>query len=387
MNRAGRGAPLTRRELVTLVSDLAPLGGLERAQLDVVEGLTEAGWTIAAGYRRSGPLAGRWRATTDRLAPVGTVELSGRRPVSTVVQSWQGRSSRRALAGRPVYVHDPALLPTGAALARRARMPLVMHHHLPPKPRLVLGERLALPRVRLHIAVSRNTADLWVAAGLPASRVEVVHNGIDLDGLAPLGDADRVVARRRLDVPDGGRLIVYGGRIDPQKGLETLIDAVAHLVPDVDGLTVAVFGEPSVYLGAEGRAYADRLRQASMGLPIQWRGHTGELARWFGAADVVVAPSRWPEPFGLVVLEAMALGVPVVATAVGGIPELLTGPLAALLVTPDDAPGLARTVRAVLDDDQAAAAFGKQGRRLVEQRFTRRLMVSRVDSLLTEALR
>jgi glycosyltransferase involved in cell wall biosynthesis len=104
------------------------------------------------------------------------------------------------------------------------------------------------------------------------------------------------------------------------------------------------------------------------------------------AADICVVPSVWEEAFGLAALEAMARGKPVVATAVGGIPEIIRPGVTGLLVRPADEPQLANALASLLLDTTAAARMGQEARRDVEARFTPERQLSRLTELITTSL-
>jgi glycosyltransferase involved in cell wall biosynthesis len=204
--------------------------------------------------------------------------------------------------------------------------------------------RALLPGAAALLAVSTPLGEaLAAAAGLPAARVELARNGVDGELFAP---GDRVLARRELGLPAEVRIVLGVGRLVKGKRFLDLLRAVAEL-PDVH---TALVGD-----GPE----RERLRSAAPAGRLTLLGERTrrEVATAYRAADVLALPSEregWPN----VVTEALASGLPVVATAVGGVPRILTDPRCGRLVPVGDVAALARELRALLDDppDPASVA-------------------------------
>lgn len=168
----------------------------------------------------------------------------------------------------------------------------------------------------------------------------------------PLGPAAMAPAAVRTELGVAGRPLVLGvGRLHPQKAFATLVAAAA----DWDGRTPA----PVVAIAGDGPLRAELTAAISAaGTDVRLLGHRTDIAELLAAADVVVLPSRW-EGSPLVVQEAMAAGRPLVATAVGGIPDLVGD--GAVLVPPGDPVALATAVSRLLDDPAAAGALAARG--------------------------
>lgn len=208
----------------------------------------------------------------------------------------------------------------------------------------VLGRAAAI--VCVSGALAEQTAD-----HLPASlrdRLRVVPNGVDTSRFAPRADPAR-----------GDRLrVVFVGRMIPDKGADVLLEAVARLGRDDVELTLV--GSQNFDAGATPSPFERdlRTRAAALGTRVRLLPFTprAEVAEVYRQADVVVVPSRWAEPFALTVMEGMASGVPVVASAVGGIPEVMGD--ASVLVRPDDPDELAAALEALADDEPLRRRIG-----------------------------
>jgi starch synthase len=237
----------------------------------------------------------------------------------------------------------------------------------------VWTERTAVEQADAVIAVSRAMRD-DVLACYPAvdpGRIHVVHNGIDTTVYRPDGDDSLV---RAAGVDPGRPYVIFVGRITRQKGLPLLLAAARRLTPGVQ-LVVCAGAADTPELAAAVRAEIEALQAERGGvfwlaemLPVR------TVVQLLSHAVVFVCPSVY-EPLGIVNLEAMACGTAVVASDVGGIPEVVIDGENGLLVhyDADDeegfVAGLARAINRLVTDPTAAAAMGKAGRERAEREF------------------
>jgi glycosyltransferase involved in cell wall biosynthesis len=201
-------------------------------------------------------------------------------------------------------------------------------------------------------AAGDHVADLL---GVPPERLTVVHNAVDT---ARFAGGDRAAARAALGIPDDRPVVALVGRIDEQKGQDDYVRA-ASLVraahPDALLLLVGSTAKDDV-----AEPIRDLIRAEGVEDVVRFTGYVDDMPGLYAAIDVLAAPSR-SEGFGLMLVEAMAAGVPIVASAAGAIPEVVgDGP--ALLVPPRDPAALATAVNRVLDDHDAARAMAAAGR-------------------------
>jgi alpha-maltose-1-phosphate synthase len=223
--------------------------------------------------------------------------------------------------------------------------------------------------------------DVQALYGVPPARIRVIHNGIDLAQYRPTPDPEAV---RALGIDPDVPYVLFVGRITRQKGIIHLVNAIRHL--HAGAQVVLCAGAPDTpEIAREVEEAVDRARSASA-TPIIWipemlpRAKTITL---YTHAAIFVCPSVY-EPFGIINLEAMACGTPVVASAVGGIPEVVNHGETGLLVTPEAASAaeveprhpeqfsrdLAAGINVLLDDPDLRARMGRAARARVEERFS-----------------
>jgi len=261
--------------------------------------------------------------------------------VTSVVPS---AAAAAALAGTPAIVYVGELYERGLGhdTSRRAGSKLLV----------ALLERTASAIVCCSKAV---------AAQFSSSAV-TIYPGIDLDRAV----AGVEVARKR----NGPRLAVVGN-ITAARGQDVIIRALPAILRELPGTTCVLAG--AVLDRAADRAYYEELLAliAKLGLEdtVRLPGFVDPVSRVYDEADIVVNPARFNEPLGLVALEALAAGRPVVATRVGAIPEVLTHERDALLVEPDQPEALAETILRLWRDEALGSGLVSQGRRLAGERF------------------
>jgi glycosyltransferase involved in cell wall biosynthesis len=186
----------------------------------------------------------------------------------------------------------------------------------------------ALPQAAKVVAVSRALADEVAALGVPRDRIALVMNGVDAELFRP---RDRAAARRELDLPAGARIALYVGNLKVEKGVLDLATAWSEVA---DGVLVVVGGGPAQ------RALADAVAPLGDRVRLVGPQPLERIPLWMAACDVLTLPSH-AEGTPNVVLEALACGRRVVATAVGGIPELITSDVLGALVPARDPKALA----------------------------------------------
>jgi glycosyltransferase involved in cell wall biosynthesis len=214
-----------------------------------------------------------------------------------------------------------------------------------PVPRRAL--EWAFPRAERIVAVSQPLRDAAMELGAPSNRVDVVPNGVDRARFRP---HDRSAARRVLGIALDSAMVLYIGRIELQKGSLDLVRAFATLVKRSKPVSLVMVGDGAALADCQNLAAELRVDVTFVGA----KPHD-EIPRWIAACDVFALPS-WSEGTPNVVLEALACGRRVVATRVGGTPDVITSDALGVLVPPGDPPALAVALEDALSRAYDAAA-------------------------------
>ncbi len=223
-------------------------------------------------------------------------------------------------------------------------------------------DRLCLRFYEKVLCVSEDLYRLCRESGVPAGRCELVENGIDLAQYTRRRSPAEAKARLGLD--PGRLLIGAAGRLSPEKGFDLLIRAVDRLLRDGRDVGLVICGEGGERAALE--ALAGRLGRTGR---VHLAGYCADLQGWYEALDVF-ALSSLREGLPNVLLEAMALEVPVVATRVAGVPRLIEDGANGLLVEPGSADALAAALDRLLGDAALREHVAAAGRRTVERRYS-----------------
>jgi phosphatidylinositol alpha-mannosyltransferase len=202
-------------------------------------------------------------------------------------------------------------------------------------------------RVDARIAVSE-AARRTVARDFPGD-YEIVPNGIDVDRF-------RRPAARPVDVPDSVRFVLFVGRLEPRKGVEHLIQAMAIVQQRTPDARLVIVGD-----GPDRRALQGLAGALNVAVTFSGRVSDEALPGYFRAADIVCSPARGGESFGIVLLEAMAAERPIVATRIDGYAELLENAGTARLAGVDDPAALAHEVASLLSAPELRRTLGARG--------------------------
>ncbi len=214
------------------------------------------------------------------------------------------------------------------------------------------------------IAVSQHTAEHMIAReAAPPQKVHAIVNGIDF-GRVKISSAAAPARIRREFAADGAYLLLMVGRMHPEKGYDYLFKAMTKLARGLDRPVRALIAGT----GPLEERYREQVRSLGCAEAVQFLGFRKDVPDLMAAADIVVLPSL-AEAFGLVVTEALYLGKPVVATRVGGIPEIVSDGVDGVLIPPADSVALVDAIAGLLQDPERRRRMSGAGRQKVQERF------------------
>jgi glycosyltransferase involved in cell wall biosynthesis len=266
-----------------------------------------------------------------------------------------------------VHTHDDKPLLYGSAAVSLARVPRLLHtrHHgkiREVRVRQAAAIKLAARLTDDFVCVSEDSARATVAQGVPVRRVRTIWNGIDTTRFAYTG-------------PCAAGPAVTVARLSPEKDVGNLLRATARLLPECPDFHLEIAGDGSCMAGL--RRLADEL---GLGERVTFLGEVRDIPTLLARASLFVLPSL-AEGISLTLLEAMARGLPVVATRVGGNPEVVADGQTGILVPARNPPALAAALAKIWRDPEAGQRLGAAGRSRVEKHFDIRGMVGRYEQL------
>ena len=311
-----------------------------------------------------------------------------------------GEMMRRGIAGAVStlhrdwgieVIHAHTVAPDGwaaSAIGRAIGVPVVATAHgadvreLPargPRERQVVRE--AIEHVDQLVAVSRAIQGMAEAIGTPMRPVAVVPNGANGEQFFP---RPRAEARAQLGLDPNDDFILYVGQMKPVKGTDVLTEAMGLLRARPGGAPALVL----IGVGPMRPSMEGRFAELGLTARVRFLGRVphGEIPTWFAAADFLVLPSR-SEGLPTAACEAAASGRPIVATAVGGTPEIVEHEGTGLLVPPEDPAALAAAIGQLLDDPVRRDAMGSAAHLVAQERFTWTANALAMDKLYREVAR
>ena len=344
--------------------------GGEQQMLFLMLGLRKRGVRLSALLPERGGLAVRLRSEGIDVLPLtarGDLDLTG---------VFGFRRALRRVEPELIHLHTSRAHAIGRlALPGRQRPAIIVSRQVAFPAKGGLFGRLKYARgVDRYIAVSQAAAASVREAGVLASRIDVIPCGIDPGVFAV--PRDPVGLKRELAIPEDSKLVGFAGALEEGKGPSDLLDAVAGLPRHVH---VLMTGEGALRARLEHRS-----KEADLAGRIHLLGWRQDFPRVLRSLDAFCLPSR-QEGFPNAILDALAAEVPVIATRVGGIPEIVVSGRNGLLLEAGDMPALRAALMRVLGDNELAASLAREGRRTVNE-FTADRMVERTLAVYHDVL-
>lgn len=271
--------------------------------------------------------------------------------------------------------------------SKLANVPLVLHMHEILEQGRINGffVRIAAARADRIICVSGAVKQRLLEFGVTEAKCEVVYNFIGEPGSS---HTDRPVGfRAEFNIVGNASLVGMIGNISPLKGQMVFVEAVQKIAERRPNTVYVIVGD--TITAADERYKRDLLGRINAGdlrNRVILTGFRSDAFRVLREFDILVHPPTLPESLGLVLLEAMYHGKPVIASDIGGIPEVVTGGVTGVLVKPRDPDELAQAIGDLLDRPDLRSHFGKQGKRILSERFDRKRIVEQLNDLYNRVL-
>jgi glycosyltransferase involved in cell wall biosynthesis len=342
-------------------------GGVARHVADVAKALHSNGVDVSVITK-----AVRGLAANEKIDGVQVLRMRVPGPRVSASSSFVLDALRCLARLHPDIIHSHELtVPTTTAVTAKLmlRVPVVVTAHtsgpligdVAKISRAFLGkQRLSLLRsnVDKFVATSHVIDGEMAAVGIPAMKRVLIPNGIDMNHFAPVDEVEKRVLRRKLSLPDS-EIVVFTGRLVWEKRVHHLL----AIWPTIRKL----FPNAILLILGSGPLEEDLRQQNVEG--VHFTGLVQDVAPYLKASDLLVMPSRY-EGFSLSALEGIACGLPVVATRVGAIPDLVNHGTSGYIVSPDDIAALQDTIVDLLKDPERRIAFGQYGRRHAEGTYS-----------------
>lgn len=240
--------------------------------------------------------------------------------------------------------------------------------------------------VDAFIYMSKAVEQSYCDLGIPASKGYVIYDPFDLEVLEQVNYTDEL--RTEFGLADQDRLISNVGRLDWWKGHEYFLQAMAEVVQSQPNTKALIVGEPDS--SHRSQAYYQRLQQLATDLQLSnhviFTGFRTDVPRIMAASDIVVHSASEPEPFGRVIVEAMAAGRPVIATAAGGPLDIIEDQVTGLLVPPKNAALMAKAIQQLLQNREQARMIGQRAQQDATKRFSAKQHVAAVQRIYQKIL-
>lgn len=364
---------------------LRPMGGISRGILEISRALRARGHEIHLAYRDEGSFLSDYRSFCSSTTSVPGLTMSKGSILRDGIRTARALGIMARVGTKRadvVYTNNLNDILYGQLLARRKGAVHVAHIRLPAV-WSVLSKPIA-NRVHRYIAISEKTKTLAVASGLDPDRIDVVHTGLDLDRWPTTDDTGRRRAKVQLGIDPDSFTVAFVGRIVPEKGIDTLFAAFRLVVREIPDATLLVAGLEHPVTAESGQHHRELRRSTPP--RCRWLGQREDVVSLYHAADVVVVPSRWEDPLPRSILEAMACGCVVVASRIGGNPEILTDALERLLFPVEDVTELASVLLQLGKDPLLRESLREASHGRVATGFSMDRMVSGIEGAFARAL-
>ena len=366
---------------VALLATITDYGGIEKVLLNMLQHMDASVALRPILFSRADVNEAAFfdQLEASRIPHVRFVNTRKRRYYNVVKNMRDALAILRDERVDVVHCHGYRADLLGLVAAARYKLPVVStcHGFIATDRNLQFNVRAdfwALKRFNRVIAVSDSIRAILVEQGIDPKRVAVITNAVSLPD-ADQQLASRQAARAALQLRSDDVLFGYVGRLAEEKGIEQLVEATRRMANAMTGLRVVVVGD-----GPRRPNIEQRIREANLGGVVTLLGFDKDPARWYPAMDAFVLPSL-QEGTPMALLEAMAHGVPVIASAVGGVPAIITHNRNGLLVPPADAQQLMLAMQTLATSRTLRATLGDAGFACVRDSYDVRSWTGKIGSV------
>lgn len=370
--RAVRFALQSLRMRILQICSARTIGGGEKHVASLGTRLTERGQDIFVALAPSSPV----RQLLSKIPPDRILELPMRNALS-LRSAWKLAQFARANGVQIFHAHLGRDYPLAALAAARSNAQLVLTRHV----MFPLGRvhKLTLRRTARVIAVSQAVAKALRSQAIFApEKIRVIHNGIEVGLFADAKKASAASSRDQLRVGAVGEL-------SSNKSQEDLIRAAKRICAQRDDVEFVIAGEDKSAHGANRKRLEDLVDELELRERVHFAGWADDLVHLLGTFDVFVSASR-SESFGMAIVEAMAAGVPVIATETAGAAEIIEENVTGRLVRIADVERLATTIGELLDDENERKRLAQNAQSQARERFSTHRMIEQTERLYKEVL-
>src|ERR1043166_8531165 len=347
------------------------IGGGEKHLAGLANALTARGHDVFVGLAPHSPLISELRIRRENILEVpmrNALNLKGILKLARFVRNHDIDI---------IHAHIARDYPLSAMIAWRAgRVSLVLTRHV--LFRLSKIHRLTFRRVSRVIAVSKAVADgLYAQRLFDPDKIVLIHNGIDVESFSRAGHRP-VTGEKRFRVGMIGHLAAIKGQAD-------LICAAAAICKHRDDVEFVLAGEDKTRSGENRRQLERLISKLQLSGHVRLVGWVDDVDRFLGDLDLFVSPAH-SEPFGLSIIEAMAAGVPVIASSSEGAREIIESGISGLLIGIGDVGALRQAISTLLDDSELRESFIRKARESVREKFSLNRMVTDTERVYRQAI-
>ncbi|MCI0530097.1 MAG: glycosyltransferase family 4 protein [Nitrospira sp.] len=364
---------------ILYIHGISEIGGAEKDLLNLLEHIDKQQWDPIVVCPPNGPLL---ESVNQLKVPVYPMKLRSWRKFKDLLAIpfavWSLSKLIRELGVDVVHVNDYWWGPVAYMASQMAQVPCIVHIRQEIEPRRIKQYWLKKPQ-RL-IAISKCVRAVAVEAGVDSARVNVVYSGINPSQTVVLSEGKKV--RDQYGLLPNQPVIGTVANLFTRKGYEYLIQALVEINQKKAGIHCLIVGEGDEIYRSR---LLDMVQKNGLEKVITFAGFQRDVLSYIAAMDIFVLPSIL-EGFGIVLLEAMAMGKPIVATTVGGIPEIVEDQVTGFLVPPRDSSALAQKTIYLLENPSLREKLGQAGRARVFERFSVQRMASQLQDVYGELI-